>query len=153
MAERDRAAVDVHLVAIEAQLFLHRKVLRRERFVHFDEIHVLQRQPGLLEDLARRGRRSHAHQRGLDADIRPVREPRERLQAARFDALLRREQQRRRAVDDAAGVAGGNAAILTEGRRQFCEPLHRRIGPHVIVLRKELHAFARFELHRHDFLF
>ena len=116
------------------------------------EIDVLQRQAGLLEHLARRRRRAHPHQRRLDADVGPVRQPRERLQAVVLHALRRREQQRRAAVDDAAGVAGGDAAVLAERRRQLRQPLHRRVGPHVIVLREELDALARLDLDRHDFL-
>ena len=41
MAERDRAAVDVDLLAIEAQLLLDGQVLRGERFVDLDEIEVV----------------------------------------------------------------------------------------------------------------
>ena len=40
MAERDRAAVDVDLVAIEAELLLDREVLPGERFVDLDQIEV-----------------------------------------------------------------------------------------------------------------
>ena len=44
MAERDRAAVDVDLVAVEAQLLLDRQVLRRERLVDLEEVDVVERQ-------------------------------------------------------------------------------------------------------------
>ena len=45
MAERDRAAVDVDLVAIEAELLLDRQVLRGERLVDLDQIDVVEREP------------------------------------------------------------------------------------------------------------
>ena len=40
MAERDRAAVDVDLVAIEAELLFDREILPGKRFVHLDQIDV-----------------------------------------------------------------------------------------------------------------
>src|SRR5262245_33067226 len=45
MAERDRAAVDVALVAVELELLLATEVLRRERLVDLDTI-----RDGVLED-------------------------------------------------------------------------------------------------------
>ena len=48
MAERDRAAVNVHLVAIQPELLFDREVLRREGLVHFDQINVVELQAGFL---------------------------------------------------------------------------------------------------------
>src|SRR5207245_8807554 len=48
----DRAAVHVGPGTIEPQLPLDGEVLRRERLVHLDEIHLLQFHPRLLERLA-----------------------------------------------------------------------------------------------------
>ena len=53
-------------------------------------------------------------------------------------ARVRREEQCRAAVNDAGGIAGGDASILAEGRRQLGQPFHRRVRPQVIVARKEL---------------
>ena len=133
MAERDRAAVDVDLVAIEPELLLDREILAGERLVDLDQIDVVERQAGARQRLARRRRRTHAHQRRLDADRGPVDETAERLQAVAIDRLARRQNQRRAAVDDAARVAGGHRAVLLERRRQLREHLHRRLGPQVIV--------------------
>ena len=69
----------------------------------------VERQAGLLEHLARRRRRPHAHQGWLDADRGPVREPRERRESVVTDTGVRCQQQRGAAVDDARGVAGGHA--------------------------------------------
>ena len=49
MSERDRAAVDVDLLAIEAELLFDREVLRRERLVDLEEIDVVERQLLLAE--------------------------------------------------------------------------------------------------------
>ena len=46
MAESDGAAVYVHFLAIQAQTFFHRQILRGEGFIHFDEIHLIQFQSG-----------------------------------------------------------------------------------------------------------
>src|SRR5271166_2139743 len=67
MPERNRAAIHVHLVAIESQLLLNGEVLRREGFVHFDQIDVLQLQPGFLQRGLGRRNRSRAHDLGIDA--------------------------------------------------------------------------------------
>src|SRR5439155_9997567 len=50
--ERDRAAVHVRLLAVEAEILFHRQVLRGERFVDLDEIHVLDLEAGALARLA-----------------------------------------------------------------------------------------------------
>src|SRR5437868_493695 len=54
MAKRDRAAVHVRLLAIEAKLLLDGEVLCRERFVDLDEIHVLDLETGALQRLPAR---------------------------------------------------------------------------------------------------
>ena len=51
------------------------------------EIDVGQREPRLLEHLADRGHRPHAHQRRLDADRRPRHQPAERLQPVAADGV------------------------------------------------------------------
>src|SRR5690606_38099827 len=47
--DRDRAAVHVRLLRIEPQLARDRGKLRSERLVHLDEVHVVERDPRLLE--------------------------------------------------------------------------------------------------------
>ena len=96
MAERDRAAVDVDLVAIEAQLLLAREILRRERLVDLDQVEIGERQPGALERLADRRRRAHAHQRRLDADRRPRHDAAERLRRLAPSPHPRRRSPARR---------------------------------------------------------
>ena len=83
-----------------------------------------ERQLRALERLADRRRRSHAHQRRLDADRRPRHDAAERLQRrAPCTASLAGDDERRGAVDDAAGVAGGDDAVLLEHRRQLRQDL------------------------------
>src|SRR5579859_6661097 len=61
MAERDRAAVHVRLVPVEAEVLLDGEVLRRERFVDLDQVHVRDRQARALQRLAARRRGADAH--------------------------------------------------------------------------------------------
>src|SRR5437867_2071431 len=53
MAKRDRAAVHVRLLAVEAEIFLHGEVLRGEGLVDLDEIHVGDLEASALERLTR----------------------------------------------------------------------------------------------------
>src|SRR5439155_31944 len=62
VADGDGAAVHVRLRPVEPQLPLHGEILRSEGLVHLHQVHLLERHPGLLERLARRGRRADAHE-------------------------------------------------------------------------------------------
>src|SRR4029079_15203725 len=57
MAERDRAAVDIDPLRVEAQLTDDREALRRERLVQLDEIDILDADTRPLEQLPHRGDR------------------------------------------------------------------------------------------------
>src|SRR5690606_34511306 len=60
MRQRDGTAVHVGALRIEAELTGHRRELRGERLVDLDEVHVVEREPRLLERLAARGRGADA---------------------------------------------------------------------------------------------
>src|SRR5262249_51841325 len=68
--ERDRAAVDVDLLAVEPELLLDGEVLGREGLVDLDQVHAIERLADALQGLADRGRRADAHDLGRDADGR-----------------------------------------------------------------------------------
>jgi hypothetical protein len=51
MAERDGPAVDIRLIAIKSQHFLHGKILRGKSFVDFHTIHLLKRQARKFQSL------------------------------------------------------------------------------------------------------
>src|SRR5438034_65805 len=101
MPDGDRAAVHVGLVAVQSELLLYGEILRRERFVHLDEIHLLEFHPGLLERLARRRRGSDAHVARLDAGHRPRHQPAKGLQAVRLGVVGARDHGGGRSVHDA----------------------------------------------------
>src|SRR5215207_5174529 len=55
VAERDRAAVGVDPLGVDAQLLDHGERLGRERLVELEEVDVSQLKPGLLERAAHAG--------------------------------------------------------------------------------------------------
>src|SRR5436189_132722 len=75
MAERYRAAVDVELVRIEAELLADRDGLRSERLVGLDQIEILDRPSGLLERRLRGRHRADTHDRRIDTRGRPRHDP------------------------------------------------------------------------------
>ena len=50
MSKRDRTTVHVDFIAIEAELFFDREILRREGFVDFDQVNVVERQSSFLQN-------------------------------------------------------------------------------------------------------
>src|SRR6059058_2815667 len=100
VADRDRAPVHVGLGTVEAELSLDGEILRRERLVHLHQIHLLELHPGLLQCLARRGRRPDPHVLGLDPDHRPGYQAAERLQAVCRGVVRARNHGRGGAVYD-----------------------------------------------------
>src|SRR5205085_10486625 len=133
MTERDRAAVDVHLLRVEAELADHGEALRSERLVQLDEIDLIERDAGALQQLAHGRDRADAHQAWVDAGDGATDEGTERFDAELTRLLLRRDHERRRAVVDPGGVAGRNRAALAEGGLQRGPLLGCRIGARVPI--------------------
>src|SRR6266513_1702747 len=79
VTERDAAAVDVDLRGIELQLADAGDRLRRERFVEFDEIDLIDCQTGSLEGLLCRGNRAESHTAWIDSGHSGRHDQRERL--------------------------------------------------------------------------
>ena len=111
-----------------------------------------ERQAGALEQLARGRRRPHPHQASARRPSSPTLQAAQAAPAEPVDGRPRGEHQRGAAVDDAAGVAGGDAPVLRERRRQLREPLERGVWPHVVVARERLDALARLHVDGHDLL-
>ena len=133
MTKRDGATIHVQPVGIDRQLAQAGEHLRGKRLVQFDEIDLIQGQPGHLECLADRGYRPDAEPLGLDARRGVGDEPRERLQSACLGERGRRQQQRRGAVARLRRVAGGHAARDMKRRPQRRQGLRRRIASRSFV--------------------
>jgi hypothetical protein len=80
VADGDRAAVDVHLCFIEAQIADARDRLCRERFVQLEQVDVLDLQPGAVERLAHGVDRPDAHVCRIDTRRRARPDDRQRRQ-------------------------------------------------------------------------
>ena len=87
MPQRDRAAIDIHAVhRIQAQSLDHGQRLRREGFVQFDQVDLVQRQPRQLERLGDGVHRTDPHLLRQASGIGEGHEARQRL---RFPAPAR----------------------------------------------------------------
>ena len=87
MAERDRAAIDVDLVAVELEVADEFLRDDREGLVDLEQVDVVEREPGLGQHLARRRHRRVEHQRRAS---RPCSPSRRRARAASGRAPWRR---------------------------------------------------------------
>src|SRR6266403_1506576 len=138
MPQRDSTTVHIHFLAIESQFFLDRQVLGRKRLVDFDQIDVVQRQPGPLQSELGGGHWPPAHQLGIHACDAPVHDPSQRAQVPLLGLLQRHHDHGRTAIDDPASVPRRNRPILSKRRPQLGEPFHRGLRTPVIILRKHL---------------
>src|SRR5579883_2855988 len=91
MANRDRAAIDVRFLAIQAKLFLYREILGRERLVDLHTIQVRELEIRALESLANSRRRTDTHDIGRHAHNSPRDQASLRLQIIPLDRLPGRE--------------------------------------------------------------
>ena len=132
--DRDRAAVDVHPLLVEAELAHDGEALRRERLVQLDEIELVDGHPGAVEELAHGRDGPDAHHRRVDAGGRRAGEHAERLDPERPRPLLARDHERRGTVVDPARVARGDRPALPERRLQRRELLDRRVRPRMLVV-------------------
>src|SRR5258708_12294879 len=124
MPQRNRTAVHIHLLAIEAQFFFNRQILRRERFIHFNQIDVVQRKPRLLQCNLRRRHRTAAHYLRLNSSDAPTHNPPQRFNASLARFFQRHQHHRRSAIDNAARVSGSHGAIFPDRSLQLGQPLH-----------------------------
>ena len=98
MSEGDRAAVHVRLGRIEAELFADGERLRAERFVHLDQVDVVEREFVLGQYVANGGHWADAHHFRIDADHVVADEARQRRQVLLLHRLLVGEYDRSGAV-------------------------------------------------------
>src|SRR4051794_34231478 len=133
MAERDRAAVDVHALRVEPELADDHEALRRERLVQLDEIDVRDVDPGALEELAHGGDRSDAHHARVDPGNRAPRESPERLHSKLLRALLTRDHERSGPVVDTARITRGDGTALAKRRLEVGELVGARFRPRMLV--------------------
>src|SRR2546421_6840430 len=118
MAERDRAAVHVHLLLVQAELADDDETLRRERLVQLHEIDLVDPEARPLQQLPDRRARPDAHHARVDPCDGAADEAAQRLDAEFLRLLLAGDHERGCSVVDAAGVARGHGPTLSKRRLQ-----------------------------------
>ena len=101
VAERDRAAVDVDLVPVEAELATVGQRLRGERLVDLDQVERLDRQLDPVEQAADALDRGEEEPLRRDLGLGVADDPGERLQAEPLHGPLAGDDRRGGAVGDA----------------------------------------------------
>src|SRR5690606_25270574 len=114
MRDRDRTAVHIRLLMVEAELTGNRRELRCERLIHVDKVHVIQCQTRLLQCLSTRRRRADPHDARIDARDAPRHEAADRLETVALRPGPAGHDTYCRAVADATRVAGSDETILPE---------------------------------------
>src|SRR4029079_11390859 len=143
MAERDRAAVDVDLVPVEAELATIGESLGGESLIDLDQVEGLQGQLDPVEEpLDALDRGEEQPLRG-DLGLGIADDPGERPESEALNGALADDYRRGRSVGDPWGVAGGHgpgrrvAAVLAgrqvEDRLQPCQRLRAGVPSRPLV--------------------
>src|SRR6185369_3234751 len=119
MADRDRAAIDVVLLGIDAKLVARVEALAGERFVELPEVDVVDLQAMTLQQLRHGEDRADAHLVRLAAGRGPGDETSHRIEAALLGVLGFHQHDRGRAVGELAGVARSDELARTLDRLEL----------------------------------
>ena len=106
MTQRDRAAIDVDLSAVELQIANEFFRDHGKGLVDFKQVDVIQVKSGFGQDLLRCRHRRIQHQCRAIAKVGGGNDTRARLQAVLVGVSLRGQQQRARAIHHARRVTG-----------------------------------------------
>ncbi len=134
MTQRTGAAIDVHHVMAEAQLFHRDHRDHSEGFVDFPEIHIVLGPARLLQNLAH-GRNRRGGEIGRLVGVSGGGDDlRQRLEAAAFRFALTHHHQRSCAIGNGGGVRRGHGAILAKGRFQARDLFRARLAGQLVGL-------------------
>src|SRR5580704_6740029 len=135
MTERNSAAMRVDVLGIvgDAELAQHRKTLRGESLVQFDQIEIADLQSKLVHQLAGRRHRADAHDPRRHRGGRHAEDASAWRETVFLHRLLARQNNCRCAVVDARGVAGGHGAGLAHDRSELLQSLDSGIRPRMLV--------------------
>src|SRR4051812_42394488 len=128
MADRDRAAVDVDLVRIDAELVAAIDHLHRKGFVQFPEVDVVDAEAMTLQQPRHREYRADAHLVRLAARGDKTAEDAERFQAAPGGFLVAHDHRGAGAVGELTGIAGGDGKTLAPYGLEASEAFRRGVG-------------------------
>src|SRR2546422_2613777 len=133
MPDRDRAAVRVEPLGVDAEAVAAVDDLRGEGLVQLDDVDVLELEPRMLEQLRHREDGPDPHLVGLAGREHAAAEEAERPHAERLRTLGRHDERRRGAVRELGGVAGRHRTALLEGGGQLGEARERGVGPAALL--------------------
>src|SRR5215468_6331839 len=133
MADRDRAAIDIDLAGVPAEILVDGASLRRKGLVGLDQIEVADIPAGLLQRGAGSRDRARTHDLGIDAGLGPGDDAGQRLLAFLGGLLGRHQHHGGGAVIDAGGRACGNRALLLEGGLQLGHRIERGAMTRIFV--------------------
>src|SRR5947199_8689669 len=94
MAQRNRTTIDVHSLPVPTELFAIRECLRREGFIRFDEIELVDLLSGFLHEISHRADRSEEKIFRRSSARRVSRDASENLEIVIFGVLLRHHDER-----------------------------------------------------------
>src|SRR5262245_13273479 len=133
VAERDGAAVDVHLLLVDSKLVQDRDRLDRERFVELEEIDVGEIPARFFNDPADGFDRRHQHELRRQPAGRLRHDTRQRREPERFRADGVHDDERGRTVVDAGRIAGRHRAVCLERGPQRRERFNSGVGANRFV--------------------
>src|ERR1700729_2305923 len=152
VAERDRAAVDVDLVLVEAEHPHRVERHRRERLIDLPQIDVVDLEAGLLERLLGGVRRGPGQIREVVGNLRMSDDRGQNSLAVGLGPIVARDDQRAGAIVDARRVPGRVGPVLHEDRRKLGERLESGIAPGRLVDLDDRVALLALDRHRDDLL-
>src|SRR5579872_226727 len=114
MPQCNGSAVDVNFISIKAQLFLDCEILRGEGFIDFDQVNVVEREPGFLDGLLNSRNRAAAHELRLHSGDAPTHDASERLEIALLRGFERHDGDGCATIYNSSGVARRDGAEITE---------------------------------------
>src|SRR5579883_3223847 len=151
MTNGDRAAVDVDLCEVGPGGLLPGQHNAGECLVDFDQIHLLQAQAGLLQDLLGGGNIRGEHQDWIVSSECEGDETRARLEAQALGGRALHNQHSGGSIADLRGIAGGDQAIGLEGGFEAGQLLQAGIGADALVaLEKDGFALFVFDRNRQN---
>ena len=133
VADRDRAAIDVELGRVDAELVARVQALAGEGFVQLPQVDVVDLQAMARQQSGDRKHRAYAHLVGLAARHCPALESAQRLQPTALGLLGFHQHDRSAAVGELAGIAGGDEVARTADRLELGQASQRGVGAVALV--------------------
>ena len=151
MAESNRAAIDVDLVAVGTDMLQPGERNRRKSLVHFIKIDIADFHAGALQGAVGCEQGLFQHDHRVACGDRQIDDPRARGQAVILERLLRADQNRAGTVANLAGVGSGDGAPFLQ-QLDRADAFHRRVKADAFVDLVLFFAFGGFDFDRDNFI-